>query len=645
MLKGDVNKPIVQVLGNRLIQNQGNDGVQRHRLLISDGVKLNSFAMVATQLNELIEKNLLREHTIVQLDRFITSNVNRKDKPDKKVVIILEMQILIPGDKVGYRIGNPEPLPTPGGGQNSNDENRSQNEPEPEQQVVPKIPVKQAAPSNAAPKKPQMQQYDNIMGGGTNQKDILTHPISSLSPYQNRWTIRARVTSKSGIRTWSNSKGEGKLFSMDLADETGEIRLTGFKEQCDKFYDMIEVDKVYYISRCQLKSANKQYSTLKNDYEMTMNNETEIMECTESCALPEIQYNFVEIQSIANAEDKSIIDVLGVAKSATETVQLKSKSTGRDLVKRDVTIVDKSNAAVVLTLWGDEAEKFPQFENPVVLLKGARVTEFGGGKTLGMIGGTVLKKNPDIEEAHALRSWYDHGGAENLVNVSSRNATGGSTMQSEWLTFRESRDRNVGGGDKPDYFQTKAIVHNIRTGNAIYKACPNQDCNKKVVDQENGQYRCEKCQVESGDFKYRLLVNMLIGDWTSNRWVTMFTELSEQLLGKSSQEIGEMLEHNKEKGEAIFAGINFKEYVFKVRAKNETYAVSRNIIKYLSFLVRTSHQKEVPETKFITLGQRHIGIKSCLLVKNQKKKKKIDNCFLGFVSAPKGSPKGKNKGN
>lgn len=53
--------------------------------------------------------------------------------------------------------------------------------------------------------------------------------------------VRARVVSKSGIRTWSNSRGEGKLFSMDLVDESGEIRCTAFRDQCDKFYDMLEV--------------------------------------------------------------------------------------------------------------------------------------------------------------------------------------------------------------------------------------------------------------------------------------------------------------------------------------------------------------------------------------------------------------------
>ena len=60
----------------------------------------------------------------------------------------------------------------------------------------------------------------------------------------NRWRIRARVTQKSDIRTWSNSRGEGRLFSMNLIDESGEIRATGFTDVVDKFYTMLEVNKV-----------------------------------------------------------------------------------------------------------------------------------------------------------------------------------------------------------------------------------------------------------------------------------------------------------------------------------------------------------------------------------------------------------------
>jgi replication factor A1 len=49
------------------------------------------------------------------------------------------------------------------------------------------------------------------------------------------------VTSKSDIRTWNKSSGSGKLFSMDLMDESGEIRATAFKDQCDQYYDYIQV--------------------------------------------------------------------------------------------------------------------------------------------------------------------------------------------------------------------------------------------------------------------------------------------------------------------------------------------------------------------------------------------------------------------
>ena len=98
-----------------------------------------------------------------------------------------------------------------------------------------------------------------------------------------RWTIRARVTNKSSIRNWSNSKGEGKLFSFEIVDESvsrglllcacmltyctshmavffrfemkyglmekyaghqGEIRITAFNKEVDKFYSLVEQGKV-----------------------------------------------------------------------------------------------------------------------------------------------------------------------------------------------------------------------------------------------------------------------------------------------------------------------------------------------------------------------------------------------------------------
>ena len=46
-------------------------------------------------------------------------------------------------------------------------------------------------------------------------------PIESLNPYMNKWTIKARITAKSEIRSWSNARGQGTLFSIDLLDAKG----------------------------------------------------------------------------------------------------------------------------------------------------------------------------------------------------------------------------------------------------------------------------------------------------------------------------------------------------------------------------------------------------------------------------------------
>lgn len=89
--------------------------------------------------------------------------------------------------------------------------------------------------------KQQNMTVESTSNLNSSMNTTLSHPISSLSPYQNKWVIKVRLTSKSQIRTWNNAKGEGKLFSMDFMDESGEIRCTAFRDAVDKFYDLFEV--------------------------------------------------------------------------------------------------------------------------------------------------------------------------------------------------------------------------------------------------------------------------------------------------------------------------------------------------------------------------------------------------------------------
>ncbi|VVC90804.1 replication protein A 70 kDa DNA-binding subunit [Leptidea sinapis] len=549
---GLYDKPIMQVIGSKKIQGSGVN--ERFRLMVSDGKHTHTYAMLATQLNDKLISGELSDYSIVQIDRFVTSLVKNPGKAEKRVMIILDITIIVPGNQIGKTIGNPT----------SWSEETAQAPPASTMQPEQKL---KATPTTSAPRPANAPSLDSSL-----LSTQMTHPIISLSPYQNKWVIKARVMSKSGIRTWSNAKGEGKLFSMDLCDDSGEIRATAFKNECDKFYDMIQVDKVYYISRCQLKTANKQFTSLKNDYEMTFTPDTVVAECMEDAScVPQVKYEFIPINEIADKGPDTLLDVIGVCKMASDVQELTARSTGKLLKKREVTLVD-ATGAICLTLWGNSAETFDGNAHPVVAAKGVRVTEFNGSKSLSCLASSMVRHNPDLPRAHQLRGWYDNGGADlDVVNISARAGAGGYSGSGEWITFSEAEGRQLGSGNKGDYFTSLGVLTFTFADNAVYKACPQDQCNKKLLDQENGLFRCEKCNREYPNYKYRLLLGAHVSDPSGDQRVTAFNEAAETILGRHAADIGRLFEYDKPAYAQMFDDVKFNTYVFKFRTKMEVY--------------------------------------------------------------------------
>ena len=78
------------------------------------------------------------------------------------------------------------------------------------------------------------------------------------------------MTAKSDRRTWSNAKGDGSLFSCDLIDQYGTaMRATFFRDAVDKYFDVVQKGQMYYMSNGKLKAANKQFTSITADYEIT----------------------------------------------------------------------------------------------------------------------------------------------------------------------------------------------------------------------------------------------------------------------------------------------------------------------------------------------------------------------------------------
>lgn len=46
-------------------------------------------------------------------------------------------------------------------------------------------------------------------------------PIKALNTFNCDWRIKARVLKKSNLKTFTNQKGTGSLFNIDLIDKEG----------------------------------------------------------------------------------------------------------------------------------------------------------------------------------------------------------------------------------------------------------------------------------------------------------------------------------------------------------------------------------------------------------------------------------------
>lgn len=419
----------------------------RYKLELSDGVN-SSTAIVATQVASQIESLGIHENTIIRITNY-RCNVMK----DVKMMILNDFEKV---QDMNHPIGNvsiqqkpssvPQyqnnpygnaPPPAPYG--SSYNQNNAPSYGQQQQQApygqTSNAPYgqPQAAPYGQASNAPPQNAYG--YGGVANSRPVIRDdsaalnisPISSINPYSNKWTIKARVTSKSAIKSWSNQKGEGTLFSIDLLDSHGsEIRATFFKDACQKFYPEIEESKVYTFSGGSLKVvANSNFSRIKNPYELTFDVRSDIKPASDDGSSIKTQtYEFTKIGALQNTDPGAIVDVIGIVKNCGEVTEIISqKMGGKTLQKRDLLIMDDSNHDISVTLWGEKAITGDQFANAIVAFKGLKLGDYSG-RTLGTINSSVLKVNPEIPEGHALAMWRNNN-INNLNQAISLSGGGG----------------------------------------------------------------------------------------------------------------------------------------------------------------------------------------------------------------------------
>lgn len=430
------------------------------------------------------------------------------------------------------------------------------------------------APSYAPPVQDSKPMYNNRAPVVRQDPNIRLSDIHSLNPYAGgRWTIKARVTTRSPIKNWTNARGQGKLCSCDLLDaKGGEIRATFFNDGVDKFYELLKPGGIFYFSGGKIKMANRKFSNVDNDYEVTFDQHSEISPAPEDGDIQQMQYSFKKIALIEAMPADANVDVIGVVKNVGPVNEIMSKA-GKQLFKRDISLVDDSNAEIKCTMWNERAqEDCSSWANNVVAIKGCRISDYNG-KSIGTVSSSSFSVNPAIPEAGHLLNWFNTGG--NMSQVKSLSAAGGGFgggglgSFSERSTISSIKAKQLGFGQKPDYITVKATVNYIKHDTGVfYQACTK--CQKKVVPDVAQNFTCEKCQTTYQTCENRYILTAVILDHTGSTWTTCFNDQGKVVLnGRSADEIGELRDTNPALYEAAFKEALFKEYVMRLRVKAE----------------------------------------------------------------------------
>lgn len=242
------------------------------------------------------------------------------------------------------------------------------------------------------------------------------------------------------------------------------------------------------------------------------------------------------------------------------------------MTKREITLVDMSKYSVRATLWGSTAENFSTSEKSVIALKNVKVNDFAG-RSLSSLSTSQLFVNPDHPTAHQIRGWYDEEGQTATFEPigGAVGGGGGRVDDKQRKTVAQITAEQV--GDKTEYFSLDATIIFIRPENCYYPACPTEGCGKKVVEEGQGMWRCEKCDRSHPAPDYRYILTINVADHTGSIWVQCYNDTAQVVMSCTAQHLAELKDEDPTAYAAVLKQASFQQLSFKLRAKQETFQV------------------------------------------------------------------------
>jgi hypothetical protein len=206
-------------------------------------------------------------------------------------------------------------------------------------------------------------------------------------PPQNR-RIRGRVVAKCSLKTFTaktvdlQESGEKNglrseiLFCFILRDTSGEIEITAFASEANRFKNTIIRNEFYEIDDFEIVPKDDEYSVANHVCRLRVDENSLVTHHDDlkfQASVPKFEFPSTPINMIK--DDGNIVNILGVCVGSDE-IETKQVSRGSDFPEfrlesfRRIWLADQSNMKVQVALWAFEARDFNPDGYPIVYLYG-----------------------------------------------------------------------------------------------------------------------------------------------------------------------------------------------------------------------------------------------------------------------------------
>ncbi|WP_407422113.1 OB-fold nucleic acid binding domain-containing protein [Methanobrevibacter sp.] len=358
--------------------------------------------------------------------------------------------------------------------------------------------------------------------------------------------VIGRILSVNDVNEFQRDDGSvGIVRSLLFADESGKVQLSLWNERAQEEYN---VGDAYQIENARTRLG-------MYDVDLNIGGSSRLIKLSEEQAsamfIPELAtlekaiYDYKKISDVD--EDETDIIIIGRIIELNDVHEF-DRDTGDTGFVRNIEIADDTGSIKVV-LWNSDAKMDLEMGMPLKL-QNPRISLDMDNRIEATVSRTTTVLKPNESEIERLPT-YDE-----LVEAIFVNKTIESLAED---------DTNV---------CVTGVIKEVGTDKNILKRCPNCNGNVEQTIEENV---CDFCGHNFEEPDYTLMIPTQIEDETGEIQVTFFGKLAEEILGKKTEEVAELIEEGngiEDKLEGltgltveIIANVDFDEYSERSRLK------------------------------------------------------------------------------